>query len=217
LATTPEMMIRALPWPMAGPCTSTTPARTWSPAARAGGNGFAAMSRTGLLAILQRRCAQVGVPVHFRSEIADVDALAADHDLVVAADGRAPWSGPGTPTLCGPRCKPEGAGTSGWAPTWCLTRSGSTSWTHRAGSCRCTPTLIPVRPAPSSWSCPNTPGAAGFAGIAPAQLAQGGSDERSIGIIADRDEQLRRRPSGQDSTRGPLSASRGSRLRGARI
>lgn len=53
----------------------------------AGGNRFAALSRTGLLTSLQRHCARLGVPVRFRSEIADVDALAAEHDLVVAADG----------------------------------------------------------------------------------------------------------------------------------
>ncbi|HZB47671.1 MAG TPA: FAD-dependent monooxygenase [Mycobacteriales bacterium] len=53
----------------------------------AGGNRFAALSRAGLLAGLQRRCAGLGVPVHHGSEVTDVDALAAEHDLVVAADG----------------------------------------------------------------------------------------------------------------------------------
>jgi anthraniloyl-CoA monooxygenase len=52
-----------------------------------GGHGFAAMSRKRLLAILQERCADLGVRVLFRTEAPDVAALAADHDLVVAADG----------------------------------------------------------------------------------------------------------------------------------
>ncbi len=52
-----------------------------------GGHGFAAMSRKRLLAILQARCASLGVRVHFRTEAPDVTALAADYDLVVAADG----------------------------------------------------------------------------------------------------------------------------------
>jgi anthraniloyl-CoA monooxygenase len=52
-----------------------------------GGHGFAAMSRKGLLAILQERCASLGVRVLFRTEAPDVAVLAADYDLVVAADG----------------------------------------------------------------------------------------------------------------------------------
>ena len=52
-----------------------------------GGHGFAAMSRKRLLAILQARCASLGVRVHFRTEAPDVTALAAGYDLVVAADG----------------------------------------------------------------------------------------------------------------------------------
>ena len=40
-----------------------------------GGHGFAAMSRNRLLAILQRRCAPLGVRVLFRTEAPDVDAL----------------------------------------------------------------------------------------------------------------------------------------------
>jgi anthraniloyl-CoA monooxygenase len=52
-----------------------------------GGHGFAAMSRKGLLAILQERCASLGIRVLFRTQAPDVAALAADYDLVVAADG----------------------------------------------------------------------------------------------------------------------------------
>lgn len=52
-----------------------------------GGHGFAALSRRRLLQILQARCDELGVTTHFRAEAPDVDALAREHDLVVAADG----------------------------------------------------------------------------------------------------------------------------------
>ena len=52
-----------------------------------GGHGFAAMSRRRLLGILQDRCAELGVRVHFRTEAPQVETLAADHELVVASDG----------------------------------------------------------------------------------------------------------------------------------
>jgi anthraniloyl-CoA monooxygenase len=52
-----------------------------------GGHGFAAMSRKRLLAILQGRCAELGVPVLFSTAGPDARRLSADYDLVVAADG----------------------------------------------------------------------------------------------------------------------------------
>jgi len=52
-----------------------------------GGHGFAAMNRRRLLAILQRRCAELGVTVCYRAEAPPAAELAAGHDLVVAADG----------------------------------------------------------------------------------------------------------------------------------
>ncbi|MGW4647245.1 bifunctional salicylyl-CoA 5-hydroxylase/oxidoreductase [Kitasatospora sp. NPDC004289] len=52
-----------------------------------GGQGFAAMSRRDLLGILQRRAAELGVTVHYRTPVPDVDGLRASYDLVVAADG----------------------------------------------------------------------------------------------------------------------------------
>ena len=52
-----------------------------------GGQGFAAMSRKDLLRILQRRAADLGVTVHYRTEAPDPDQLQASYDLVVAADG----------------------------------------------------------------------------------------------------------------------------------
>ncbi|CAM5720558.1 Bifunctional salicylyl-CoA 5-hydroxylase/oxidoreductase OS=Streptomyces alboniger OX=132473 GN=CP975_27795 PE=4 SV=1 [Streptomyces alboniger] len=52
-----------------------------------GGQGFAAMSRKELLQILQRRAADLGVTVHYRTEAPDVDELRASYDLVLGADG----------------------------------------------------------------------------------------------------------------------------------
>jgi anthraniloyl-CoA monooxygenase len=75
-----------------------------------GGHGFAAMSRKRLLAILQARCAELGVRVLFRTEAPDVASLAASHDLVVAADGansvtRGKYAGPFGPNLEKRRCR----------------------------------------------------------------------------------------------------------------
>lgn len=52
-----------------------------------GGHGFAALSRKRLLQIMQARCAEVGVTVHFETAAPDVEELSGSHDLVVAADG----------------------------------------------------------------------------------------------------------------------------------
>jgi anthraniloyl-CoA monooxygenase len=54
---------------------------------RSTGHGFCGLARRTLLGILQRRCAALGVRLLFEHEIADADALLADHDLVLAADG----------------------------------------------------------------------------------------------------------------------------------
>ena len=47
------------------------------------GNHFSGIARLRLLNILQERCAELGVELRFRAEVADVDALAADCDLLV--------------------------------------------------------------------------------------------------------------------------------------
>jgi len=52
---------------------------------RSVGHGFAGLARTVLLGILQRRCAELGVELHFQSELAP--GAAPDADLVVIADG----------------------------------------------------------------------------------------------------------------------------------
>ncbi|MFI9274415.1 FAD-dependent monooxygenase [Kitasatospora sp. NPDC052896] len=52
-----------------------------------GGHGFAALDRNRLRQILQQRCEQLAVDVRYRTPAPPVAQLAADHDLVVAADG----------------------------------------------------------------------------------------------------------------------------------
>jgi len=52
-----------------------------------GGHGFAAMSRTDLLEILQRRAIAHGVNVLFETEAPPVERLMAEYDLVLSSDG----------------------------------------------------------------------------------------------------------------------------------
>jgi len=53
---------------------------------RCGGNGFAGCSRLALLKILQRRCDEVGVSIHYNRRIGDLSEL--DRcDVIVGADG----------------------------------------------------------------------------------------------------------------------------------
>lgn len=51
------------------------------------GNRFSGIARIELLNILQERCREVGIDLRFHAEIADIDALAHDCDLLVGADG----------------------------------------------------------------------------------------------------------------------------------
>ena len=51
------------------------------------GNSFSGIARLQLLKILQHRAEQLGVEVLFRTEIADVETLRSQSDLLVAADG----------------------------------------------------------------------------------------------------------------------------------
>jgi anthraniloyl-CoA monooxygenase len=81
-----------------------------------GGHGFAALSRRRLLQILQQRCGELGVTLHFQAEAPDARALAAGHDLVVAADGansgtRAAFAGTFRPDLDVRRCRYMWLGT----------------------------------------------------------------------------------------------------------
>jgi len=81
-----------------------------------GGHGFAALSRRRLLQILQERCAELGVTVHFRAEAPDPAVLSKTHDLVVAADGanspiRASARDAFAPTIDARRCRYMWLGT----------------------------------------------------------------------------------------------------------
>src|SRR5262245_28559013 len=51
------------------------------------GNSFSGIARIRLLKILQRRCESLGIRIHFRSEINDIESLRHDCDLLVGADG----------------------------------------------------------------------------------------------------------------------------------
>ncbi|MGW2630864.1 bifunctional salicylyl-CoA 5-hydroxylase/oxidoreductase [Streptomyces chattanoogensis] len=52
-----------------------------------GGHGFAALGRRRLLAVLHRRCRDLGIDLRFRTEAPPAAVLARTHDLVIAADG----------------------------------------------------------------------------------------------------------------------------------
>lgn len=51
------------------------------------GNSFSGIARLQLLKILQRRCEQLDITLLFRTEIADLESLRTECDLLVAADG----------------------------------------------------------------------------------------------------------------------------------
>src|SRR5882762_9884578 len=51
------------------------------------GNSFSGIARLRLLKILQRRCEELGIEINFRSEVAEVDSLRTECDLLVGADG----------------------------------------------------------------------------------------------------------------------------------
>ncbi len=51
------------------------------------GNSFSGIARLQLLKILQRRCEQLGIELIFRNEIADLESLRTNCDLLVGADG----------------------------------------------------------------------------------------------------------------------------------
>ena len=51
------------------------------------GNSFSGIARLRLLKILQARCEQLGVRINFRTEVADIETLRKNCDLLVGADG----------------------------------------------------------------------------------------------------------------------------------
>ncbi|GAU66939.1 hydroxylase [Streptomyces sp. NBRC 110611] len=75
-----------------------------------GGHGFAALSRRRLLAVLHRRCRDLGIGLRFRTEAPPAAELARSHDLVIAADGvhsttRTAHAGAFGPRLTTHRCR----------------------------------------------------------------------------------------------------------------
>lgn len=51
------------------------------------GNSFSGIARIRLLKILQRRCEELGIQIHFRNEVSNIESLRSDCDLLVGADG----------------------------------------------------------------------------------------------------------------------------------
>ncbi|MGH3380448.1 MAG: FAD-dependent monooxygenase, partial [Actinoallomurus sp.] len=147
-----------------------------------GGHGFAAMSRKRLLGILQARCAELGVPIEFRTEAPDVTALARTYDLVVAADGanstaRAAYAGTFAPSLETRRCKYVWLGTDlvfDAFKFFILDTPAGVMQVHGYPYGRDASTFI-LELHDDVWR------RAGF--TAPSRLAPGESDERSIDLI----------------------------------
>jgi anthraniloyl-CoA monooxygenase len=151
-----------------------------------GGHGFAAMSRKRLLQILQARCAELGVTVHFRTEAPPLAELRASHDLVLAADGlnsavRRELAATFRPTLDQRHCKYMWLGTDKVfeafkfyvrdTPHGVMQIHGYPFDAH--GS-----TFI-IEMNDEVWR------AAGFAAFAEREFLPGESDEKSIAVVKD--------------------------------
>lgn len=72
------------------------------------GHGFSGLSRVRLLNILQKRCAELGVPVRYQSEVPDPEPLRRKADLVFAVDG--------VNSLCRDRYKDSFRPSIDWRP-----------------------------------------------------------------------------------------------------
>jgi len=148
-----------------------------------GGHGFAAMSRKRLLAILQARCAELGVRVLFRTETTAA-ALAARHDLVIAADGmnsatRTAFASSYVPDLERRRCTYIWLGTDlvfDAFKFYILATPAGIMQVHGYPYSEKASTFI-LEMHEDVWR------RAGFAGRAAASLAPGRSDEASIELI----------------------------------
>ncbi|MFI0980735.1 FAD-dependent monooxygenase [Streptomyces sp. NPDC021093] len=152
----------------------------------AGGNRFTAVSRTGLLTALQRRCARLGVLVRHGGEITDAQALAADHDVVVAADGvnsltRQRLAAAFRPSVRTGACRYIWLGSNMELDSfkfYVVDTPGGALLVHAYPDSDHSSTLV-LEMSETAWH------AAGFADVAPAQLAPGEGDERSIEIISE--------------------------------
>jgi len=151
-----------------------------------GGHGFAAMSRHRLLRILQDRCAELGVRIHFRAQAPDLARLSATHDLVLAADGansqtRAAFAGTFQPSLEARRCKYIWLGTDlvfDAFKFYVLDTPWGIMQVHGYPYSRDASTFI-LELHDDVWR------RAGFAARTPGPLPPGQSDEASIALIGD--------------------------------
>jgi len=149
-----------------------------------GGHGFAALSRRRLLQILQQRCRELGVTLHFRTQAPDPRALTAGYDLVVAADGansatRAAFAGTLRPEVDVRRCRYMWLGTDLVfdAFKFYIEQTPHGVMQVHGYPYDATGSTFIVEMHDSVWQ------AAGFGRIAPASLAPGESDEASIARI----------------------------------
>jgi anthraniloyl-CoA monooxygenase len=146
-----------------------------------GGHGFAAMSRRRLLGILQQRCRDLGVTLHFRAEAPPIGELMAEYDLVIAADGansaiRAKLAGEFGPDVDARRCKYMWLGTDLVfdAFKFYIEQTPHGVMQIHGYPYDATGSTFIVEMHDSVWR------AAGFGRLAPAALPPGASDQASI-------------------------------------
>ncbi|MGO8884987.1 MAG: bifunctional salicylyl-CoA 5-hydroxylase/oxidoreductase [Streptosporangiaceae bacterium] len=151
-----------------------------------GGHGFAAMNRRRLLAILRERCDELGVSVCYKQEAPPAAALAAQYDLVVAADGansavRAELASAFRPERDIRRCKYMWLGTDLVYDAFALYIEQTPYGVMQIHGYPydATGSTFIVEMHDSVWR------AAGFAGLAPSGLAPGESDQESIARITE--------------------------------
>jgi anthraniloyl-CoA monooxygenase len=151
-----------------------------------GGHGFAAMSRKRLLQILQRRCADLGVTVHFRADAPDVRELSAAYDLVIAADGlnsavRSRYADTFRPRLDVRDCKYMWLGTDKVfdAFKFYVRDTGHGVMQIHGYPFDSTGSTFIVEMTEQVWR------AAGFDAFAARQFAPGDSDDKSIALVKD--------------------------------
>src|SRR6202161_3941128 len=149
-----------------------------------GGHASAAMSRKRLLAILQARCAELGVRVEFRAPAPDPAELAAGYDLVVAADGansaiRARFADSFLPSIERRRCRYIWLGTDLVFDAFKLDILDTPAGIMQVHG-------YPYSEKPSTFIVEmheEVCGRAGFGDVAAEGLAPGQSDEASIELI----------------------------------